>query len=111
MFVEREMKTYLKIKIKSLVAENAIILKEQEKWNRSSEIWRGLCGHRIGIIRNATRNSLVAYGFLRGRGYRQIENTTKTEPGWSEVERLILKYGEGDPRNLRQLFSEWKDAA
>jgi hypothetical protein len=45
------------------------------------------------VVRAAARNTLLAYGFLRGRPYRQIEPSCATPPGWKEVERMVRDYG------------------
>ena len=59
-------------------------------------------------LRQETRAMLLAYGFLRGRAYRRMENVTHTRPKWGLVLDYILRYAEhGDDRSLRQTFSEW----
>lgn len=75
-----------------------------------STLW-GLRHHRIYDVRGESRSSHVAYGFLRGLPYRRIEANTKTAPDWSRVEALVKKYGDDDPRDRMQRFSEWKEAA
>ncbi len=60
--------------------------------------------------RQETRAMLLAYGFLRGRSYLSMENTTRTRPKWGLVLSYILRYGmeaSGDDRALRQTFSGW----
>lgn len=71
----------------------------------------GLRHHRIHDVRGESRSSHVAYGFLRGLPYCKIEANTKTAPDWARVEALIKKYGEDDPRDRMQRFSEWKESA
>ena len=71
----------------------------------------GLRHHRMWDVRSESRSSHVAYGFLRGLPYSRIEANTKSEPDWSRVEALVKKYGEDDPRDRMQRFSEWKEAA
>lgn len=63
--------------------------------------YRDLRDHRTGIVRDAARHNLLAYGFLRGLRYRQMEATTNREPNWREVEKIIKRFG-GDTTNFEQ---------
>ena len=91
----------LKIKIKSLAAEAAIIRKEERKelgWRRrkndpSRATYQSLRNHRVDTVRRTARYSLLAYGFLRGREYLRMEKTCR-EPVfwpavWKEIERFL----------------------
>lgn len=122
---------YLKIKIKSLAAEQSMIRHEEHKAKSAyryakekqglerqyeqnhSEFW-GLRNHRVNDVRPEARAALVAYGFLRGKKYNQIEKPDKyNPPNWEKVKRLVAKYG---PTNARpivgdSLVEEWKDVA
>lgn len=71
----------------------------------------GLREHRRLVVRVESRASNIAYGFLRGLDYKQIENKSNTEPDWSKVKAMIEKFGEDDVRERMQRFAEWKDAA
>ena len=114
------MNVFLKVKIKSLAAEARIIKREEQKrrkaWRsvtraetkkETGRQARGLREHRIGQVRPESRCALVAYGFLRGRPYKVVENSAKSEPDWDRVQRLIEKFGTDDVRELRQKFAEW----
>lgn len=85
-------RTYLKIKIKSLAAEARIIRKETRRVKRIS-IKNGLALHRKGIVRFEARHALLAYGFLRGLEYRQMEQKAHEPPDWKKVRKMIEKYG------------------
>jgi hypothetical protein len=92
------MSVFLKVKVKSLAEEAKIIRKEEDK---------GYCRvdlecHRKSIVRRAARETLIAYGFLRGREYRQIELNTKTQPDWKKVKAMVDKYWFGG--------REWKES-
>ena len=82
----------LKIKIKSLAAEAKIIRKE-EKRARSQSIRESLYRHRIDVVRYEARHTNIAYGFLRGRTYAEIENKPKTAPNWDKIRKMVEKYG------------------
>lgn len=88
----RDRREQLKVKIKSL-AEEARIIRLEEKRAKNDRARYELYWHRIDIVRKASRNALVAYGFINGRDYSAIETNPKTEPNWKEVERLVTKYG------------------
>lgn len=83
-------KVYLKVKVKSL-AEEARIIRKEEK--RNKEFQRGLKDHRTGIVREEARHTLLAYGFLRGRSYHQIEHKDSKAPNWDKVKKMVEKYG------------------
>lgn len=104
---------YLKIKIKSLADEARTIRIDERKHlahgraqpqrDIHSEPYRtffGLQTHRLNL-RPEIRAALIAYGYLRGRAYRQIEPCTRHDrepydrpgPNWDRVADLVVKYG------------------
>ena len=85
-------RTYLKVKIKSL-AEEARIIRLETKRARKISIKNGLALHRTGIVRLEARHTQLAYGFLRGLAYSQMESKTHKEPDWKKIKRMIEKYG------------------
>ena len=117
----------LKIKSKHLAAESKIIRKEELKLRQKvryriqrgkdnierlqGDLW-SLGYHRKNIVRQAARNTHLAYNFLRGNDYAVVENeSTRTQPNWNEIERMALSYSTEDKRVTKQKFAEWKDAA
>lgn len=115
---------YLEVKFNSLAAETRLIrrkerakAKELKRAKTSASrldaeltLW-GLQHHRIHVVRPETRATHLALGFLRGKPYRAIEWFAYTEPNWERVRELVLKYGDGDPRELSQKFAQWEDEA
>lgn len=91
----RDRRTQLKIKIKSL-AEEAKMIKKEEKKKHPSFMLSELNQHRIFVVKKAIRESLIAYGFIRNREYSAIESNPQTPPDWKEVERLVSKYGKAE---------------
>ena len=92
----------LKIKLKHL-AEEARIIKHQEQkmrgknWGAQSAYFRE---HRIHGVRPECRATHIAYGFLRGRTYEQIEGSRRrnldthyTGKLWARVLMMVRKYG------------------
>lgn len=99
--------SYLRVKIKSLAEEARIIRHEADRYKRRNDPTRlGLHDHRRGVVRPEARNALLAYGYLRGRLYAQIEASTHEAPNWPRVARLIEKYG---PAGALVNFAAWRD--
>jgi hypothetical protein len=105
------MNVYLKIKIMSLAAEAQIIRQQTKRFRGDDPRHTGLYRHRLDAVRPEARSAQLAYGFLRGRTYAQLENWCHEGPDWKRIEQLILKYGQDDSRVLAQQFAAWKDAA
>ncbi len=87
----QDQRAYLKVKIKSLAEEARIIRAEERKSEGDKR--EGLYNHRVGTVRRAARNTLLAYGFIRGLKYRQIEVKCEETPSWPEVAKMVVKYG------------------
>lgn len=90
--------TYLRVKIKSLAVEARIIRTEERKAKARGEraLLDGLHTHRIFDVRIAARRTLLAYGYLRGKSYREIERVCNTPLHSSDIKsiaRMIVKYG------------------
>ncbi len=86
----RSNRIYLKVKVCSLAAEARLIRREER---RSRTHRMGLAEHRRGPVRREARSALLAYGFLRGRQYLQLEAKVHTKPDWRRVEELVSRYG------------------
>lgn len=100
-------KAFLKVKIATLSAE-AKIIKQEERWfKRCSktkvdefpdqcaefrQIWLNLMEHRKDSVRPEARASNLAYGYMRGRAYRQLESKCWTKPNWGRVAEILLKF-------------------
>jgi hypothetical protein len=82
----------LKIKIKTLAAEAQIIRFEENRTINTSKK-ADLAMHRRGIVREAARNAQLAYGYVRGRSYHQLEAKCHIEPNWKTVKAMVEKYG------------------
>jgi hypothetical protein len=123
--MEREMKTYLKIKIKSLADEARIIKQEERKWKAMKRkdgsthpMFFSLRNHRCGPsgeggIRWEIRHSLLAYGFMRGRLLSSMENVEKHRwgkwraeryPDFEEVWTIAERFG---TKKTLEEFCQW----
>lgn len=82
----------LKVKIKSL-AEEAKIIRKEEKKARSWSYKKMLQDHRKGIVREEARHTHLAYGFIRGKSYAKIEHCRfDNQPNWDKVTKMVNKY-------------------
>lgn len=73
----------------------------------------GLKRHRINVVRKEARDSHIAYGFLRGREYQNIEQSRYIDPDWKNIERIVLRFNSGDIEEqvILQRFAEWLENA
>jgi hypothetical protein len=90
----KECLIHLRIKIKSLAAEATIIRQEAQKTN--GMVKYGLNFHRTSVVRYHARMNLLAYGFLRGRAYKDIEEKCDMPPNFKMVEDIAKKFGATD---------------
>jgi hypothetical protein len=87
----------LRVKVKSLADEARIIRREERKTfgTLREELYR----HRMDVVRYEARHAHLAYGFIRGLTYEQMESSTNQSPNWERVRQLIKKYG---PKNFAE---------
>ena len=76
----------------------------------SKDFW-GMRYHRTVELKQESRCSNLAYAFLRGHSYQDVERLSFNQPNWPRIERLVVKFGNEDERVILQRFAEWKDAA
>lgn len=126
-----QQQTYLKIKIMSLAEEAIVIRNEENKWRKKAKkardkqlngyaenhesIYWGLRCHSEGIVRFENRAASLAYAYIRGKTYEQVEQNpgymnytqafvyepkfatsqriTKSDQLFLRVARLVQKYG------------------
>lgn len=111
---DMKVKTHLKIKISSLAAEARIIRREERKWKGTHPMRQNLHLHRTKDVRYEQRSSLIAYGFLRGRAYRQIEQKNhpdRKKPNWTNIIEIATRFGDLDKRDAAQQIEEWKNVS
>jgi hypothetical protein len=124
---EHPMLEYLQVKVQNLVDEAKDIRKREQKarWQaratrgrekfalaeRFTTVNQGLHLHRVYDVRKEARSSHLAYGFLRGLKYHEMEVLAYDQPDWNRIERLVEKYSEADIRDTKQKFGAWKAEA
>lgn len=104
----------IKVKVKSLAVEAAII-RQEERGAKASFLWcenngkpecrqkeflcyESLRNHRIYDLRKEQRVTLLAYAYLRGRAYSSCERhpwTRHSGPDLDRVCRMVSKFGGG----------------
>lgn len=99
----------LKIKLKHLAAE-ARIIRHEARQVHGMERWN-LNHHRTTVVRDEARATLLAYGFLRGREYSQLEG--KRNNDWNfhttikpKALSMAKRYGRGV---TDAAFEQWLD--
>lgn len=114
--------THLKIKLKTLAAEARIIrleeckaldsgrkgLRADRNYEPHYRTFWDLRDHRTGIVRPVARTNNLAYGFLLGRSYAEMEPETRTGADFEEVLKIVKRFG--GPEDLRR-WPEWQKAA
>jgi hypothetical protein len=100
----------LKVKIKSLAAEAAIIRREERLSKPGGPEQCELHNHRVRDVRDEQRHSLLAYAFIRGKPLSLTEPSHKREPDWKRVAKLVEKFGttEYPKKSQENAFAEWK---
>lgn len=74
---------------------------------RSVRVREGLHNHRTHNVRSESRHTQLAWGFLRGTPYLDMEQSTWTYPDLSRVQKIVNKFAEDDIRLVAQRFEEW----
>ncbi len=87
----RERRIHLRVKVKSLAAEAAIIRQEAAR-TRGLVRW-GLNQHRQTVVRQAARTALLAYGLLRGASYASMEQRCLRRPDLAAVADTARRFG------------------
>ncbi len=123
---------YLKANISTLAAQTRILkrlAKSRVQKLRNTRHWAEKNGMAVGTMPNyvsmteefnkldgrrrlasrQARHVGLAYGFIRGRSYRQMEQTTYSSPYWPEVFIYIGAFSKQDPRVWKQRLAQWVD--
>jgi len=102
---------YLRVKLKSLAEEARIIRIEELRANkaRNFDLQNGLRGHRVATVRRATRETLLAYQFLRGVPYAKVEKPNSNPVDLLAVLRMVKRYGDLKSGTEEQALKEWME--
>lgn len=120
------MNAYLRIKIISLAFEAKAIRKDENYYlakarrraaaqkpaDQAKEVYWGLRYHRVFDVRREARASCLAYGFLRGRAYKQLEAKAYTQPDWAKVADIVRRFGNLNlkPDQIKENLKQWREA-
>ena len=80
---------------------------EAQKLSRHDTIFWKLREHRTFEVRSEARNTVIAYGYLRGLPYAAIEQKSETSPDWNRIAKMIEKYGTKDVLEKRMPLKDW----
>lgn len=123
------MKSYLKVKIKSLAAEAGIIRFEERRvkaWRRRATARQapaerieslgvelaGLHNHRTREVRKEQRAALLAYAYLRRRPYAVVEPPASVGIDLHRIAQLVTRYGgEAPVEKAKAAVEAWLKAA
>lgn len=117
----------LRVKIKSLAAEQSMIRLEERRqkvWyqcqdlaqsrsSRTQDAFWSLRDHRLGL-RPKVRAALLAYAFLRGRPFPEVRSSS--EPDWSRVWHNVQTFAsrgsltDAQQQDLAERFKVWREA-
>ena len=100
---------YLKVKIKSL-AEEAKIIRREERKIENQDFRNGLHRHRVVDVRKEARATLIAYGYLCGKTYKQLEPNATKPLDWSKVKSMVQRYSRPELFKVEDLDSWVKSA-
>jgi hypothetical protein len=86
----------LRVKVKSLAAEAAIIRKEERRLR--GPLRSELREHRVGAVRSEARLSHLAYNFVRGRKLQIAEPKRRPDNelvanDWKRIFEMFVRYG------------------
>lgn len=100
----------LRVKLKSLAAESLIIKREMLKFRTTNPWYERLHLHRVHDVRDEARATNVAYGFLNGLKYSEIEHSSYEQPKWDRVAAMVKKYGtEGTAEERVIQLIKWRE--
>jgi hypothetical protein len=84
----------------------------QQNLDYNEKVYLGLHTHRVLDVRKEARATNLAYGFLQGHAYKDVEKTAYTKPPWDRIESMVMRYGEDNDVSARKArFDTWKAEA
>lgn len=95
-----------RVKIKSLAAESKIIRHEEKRLDGQSSDRGCLRHHRVSVVRNEQRSTLLAYAYLRGVPYCAVEGRSVKPIDAKAVCRIVrsLSWSQVEPEKI----DEWQ---
>lgn len=114
--MEKLARSKFRVKIKSLASEAKIIRHEESR--RSGWVRSSLHVHRVCIVRDEQRHTLIAYAFYRGVPYAAVEQSCRVLPDAMRVTKIVkslaMIYGSeviDDVRSWLQVSLKAEEAA
>lgn len=96
----------LRVKVKSL-AEEARIIRREERRARFGDLRGELHWHRISDVRLEARATHIAYGLVKGLPIERIEKPRAERPEhlWKKIRAMVEKYGPVDGERRTQVLA------
>jgi hypothetical protein len=75
--------------------------RSQPWYELSAQELHGLHLHRVHNVRREARLTQIAYGYLRGRDFKQVDSGNDLiDADWQRVSAMVKKYGDGVDTNV-----------
>lgn len=112
----KDKRRFLKVKIKSLAAEARIIRLEEAR--AVGTLREELHNHRVLDVRSECRATHIAYAFIRGKRFDQVEQLPREiphlwwyrqKPVFCRALKMILKYGNTEGMSADEVTGEFID--
>lgn len=97
----RKIKAFIRNEAGEILKPGEVIGKTKG-WRAGNAEWAELRDHRIHVVRPYARTVLLAYGYLRGRPYKVLEEKCYESPDWKEIAALIQEHGVGQHSNVTE---------
>lgn len=111
MYEPKDRRAMLRVKVKSL-ADEARIIRREERRSRTGWLKDELMLHRRGVVRSAARTAHVAYGIIKGVPLERIESpkVPRSDVFWKGVRTLVARYGPLDRQERDALVARCAEA-
>lgn len=91
---------------KELLLKFTAIIAKKKQGDPDRLLFSALRQHRIQVVREEARYSLIAYAFLRDKAYFSIEPDSKSKVDWKRVWNIAKRFGATS--NDEERFKEWQ---
>lgn len=84
-------------------------IEDEVRSERYYDLYQNLRHKRTHELRKQARILQLAYGFLRGKSYKDIEEFAYEQPNWDAIGRAAIEFSDTeDSRFWNQKFEQWK---
>jgi len=91
--IRMDRRPLLRIKVRNL-ADEAKLIRSEERKPKNAELRNYMTNHRKGIVRKVARETALALAYLNGTPYAECENPTKKGlPDFGRIKEMVARYG------------------